>query len=359
MSISIWWGCGGVHVRFRSSYLCIDVTSIPVQRPDAVLISHAHRDHYSPGVVSRLRCGVVCSGGTRDLLLREVSLGIGRWVRVEDGLRVDLGGVRVEGFSAGHVLGSLQFRIELPGTVIGYTGDFCTEGSLVECGCRFLDDVDVLVVESTYGREEFVFPPRDEVYREVAGVLEREVGRGRVVVLIGQLVGKCQELTALASRVARVPVVVSRGVYGVNEVYRCWGRDLGEYHVLGSEVSRELLKSGCALVVSLGEFRSWFRYGLRRFLRLSEVPVTVLCSGWVVSSYWSYVFRSRYLIDYLYPLSSHVDFRELLEYVECVRPRIVVTTRGFTREFARVVERRLGIRAVAIEDLGCGEVSVV
>ena len=66
---------------------------------------------------------------------------------------VEMNGIKFTAFQAGHVLGAAMFLIDIDGIKILYTGDYSREEERHLKPAVFPDDeVDVLIVESTYGR---------------------------------------------------------------------------------------------------------------------------------------------------------------------------------------------------------------
>jgi cleavage and polyadenylation specificity factor subunit 3 len=65
---------------------------------------------------------------------------------------VEMNGIKFTAFRAGHVLGASMFLIEIDGIKILYTGDYSREEDRHLKPAEFPDcEVDVLIVESTYG----------------------------------------------------------------------------------------------------------------------------------------------------------------------------------------------------------------
>jgi cleavage and polyadenylation specificity factor subunit 3 len=63
-----------------------------------------------------------------------------------------MNGIKFTAFRAGHVLGASMFLIEIDGIKILYTGDYSREEDRHLKPAEFPDcEVDVLIVESTYG----------------------------------------------------------------------------------------------------------------------------------------------------------------------------------------------------------------
>jgi Cft2 family RNA processing exonuclease len=77
---------------------------------------------------------------------------------------------------------------------------------------------------------------------------------------------------------------------------------------------------------------------------LAKIPSrrTAVVSGWALDRGAVY----RYGCDAAFPLSDHADFSELLNFVERVGPRRVLTVHGFADEFAQMLRSR-GIEASA------------
>ena len=74
-----------------------------------------------------------------------------------------MNGIKFTAYRAGHVLGAAMFLIEIDGLKILYTGDYSREEDRLLKPAEFTDcEVDVLIVESTYGTTEH----QDKLVRE-------------------------------------------------------------------------------------------------------------------------------------------------------------------------------------------------
>ena len=78
----------------------------------------------------------------------------------------DEGAHRLTLFSAGHVLGSAQLLIEGEAGRFVYTGDFKL-GRAYTCEPAEVKPCDVVLMECTYGRPQYVFPSRDTVEEQM------------------------------------------------------------------------------------------------------------------------------------------------------------------------------------------------
>lgn len=282
---------------------------------DENIVSHAHSDH-APRRFDELR--VACSDATFDLLgLRRRSL-----------QRASGDGVTL--VEAGHVPGSKMIALEC-GTKVLYTGDFCTRKK-DHIGRARPRDCDVLVMETTYGREGYEFPDHGEIIDAVSDWVDSTMASGRSVVLFAYPLGKAQELAhALLGR----PIRVQRSIGDNNRVLAAHGLQLPT-ECLEDPRSREpviYITSGLGRESVAVE--SLVRDGAR----------TASFSGWSTNAFSG---RSWRRADEEFPLSDHCDYNELMEFVRLCSPGRVLTTHGFATEFASSVRAELGIEAAAL-----------
>ncbi|WP_238375099.1 MBL fold metallo-hydrolase [Vulcanisaeta thermophila] len=311
--------------RFR---VLVDPVGRPRERPDAVLITHAHRDHVNPRALLGLSSPIIMSPQSSSIIKSRDGVTL-RSIPAIPGSIIELEGFRVEALNAGHVLGSLMYIIDFGDYRVGVTGDFNVEDSIILRGARALEGVDALVMEATYGSPDYVFPTREEVYGEVLGFVENGVRDG-VVVLIGQALGRGQELTALLRGYPMYldyDIKVLNNALGIRD-----GKVLGSYVEDGSVV----------IMGAQGGFERLrrLRRGRFRFMALSGV--------YAKSSRRS---RAEGLGIATAPLSSHSDFPGLVDFTLGSNAKVVYTVYGHAREFARYL-RGLGVRAMVIPRAG-------
>src|SRR6202163_3086594 len=99
------------------------------------------------------------------------------------------GGHRLTLFSAGHVLGSAQLLIEGERGRFVYTGDFKL-GRAYTCEPAEVKRCDTLLMECTYGRPQYVFPPRDEVEDAIVSFATKALEDGRAPIFFAYTLGK-------------------------------------------------------------------------------------------------------------------------------------------------------------------------
>ena len=276
---------------------------------DVTVVSHAHGDHLPETGTQAVCSPLTAAVGT---------------TRMEGELRAR-SHPQVKLRPAGHVAGSRAVIVEDPdGTRYCYTGDVCTRSRLYLGGFE-PPDVDVLVVEATYGEPGYEFPPHETVAAEIVDWL-RETDAP--VILLGYAFGRAQKLQLLADRADRDRVLTTEGVRRINEpIEAALGVEFPAAPFDGTE-----LRPGDALVLPMTSARiDW----VDRLAREAGAR-TAGFSGWAVDS----SFRFRGDFDVTFPLSDHCDFTELLGLVEATDPDRVYTQHGSASTLAAELTAR-------------------
>ena len=315
-----------MRVRYEGGFLVQDllkeVILDPVRKTPGSVVSHGHMDH--------LTSGGIMTPQTLDVL--KVRRG-GTGHALPLGKEIDLNGFRVVLKDAGHVFGSAMVRVD----DLLYTGDFNPEGGAT-CGKARPEFVQSLIVDATYGRPGYSFPPKKEVESDLLNWLEMELASGPVD-LAGYEFGKGQELIALVNRLG-VEVAVADRIADLADIYVRHGIDL-RYRRLSS-LSESERKDPRAYILPPGWLRpplddsvSWIgSIGLR----------TAYVSGWCAM----FDFTRRFGVDAQFPLSDHGDFDDVMDFIATCRPRRVYTAFSNAKELAKAVERRLRIKSEAL-----------
>jgi len=170
------------------------------------LVSHGHSDHLPT------RChgkSVVMSDVTQKLL------------QLRKRATADiLCHASVRPLDAGHVVGSRMFFLEGDQSIL-YTGDFCTKQKFFSQGAQPVN-ADVLIIESTFGSEEYIFPETEEVATQIRQCVASCIENDESVIVLAYPFGKAQELTHLLRDY--VPFVDS-SIYQINDALRSLGYD--------------------------------------------------------------------------------------------------------------------------------------
>ncbi|SFC37222.1 putative mRNA 3-end processing factor [Halobiforma haloterrestris] len=295
------------------------------------VVSHAHADHTFRSAPE----AVVCSAETAAIAEARTGTGF-EFVETAPG---------VELVPAGHVVGS---RAALLDVDLGresangprrycYTGDFSIRD---RCYLEGFDpdavDADALVMETTYGRPTYRFPPQDALEAEILDWLADN--DDRPLFLFGYSLGRAQKLQwlareALEGRGGDREILVSASIREVNRAIE-FATDLsfpGRPYDSLRDLTDEIV------VLPSNQARAdWVETAADR-----EDALEAGFSGWAVDD--SFRYRGGY--DATFPLTDHCDYDELLETVQAIDPEVVYTHHGFAEEFADTVATEYGYRA--------------
>ena len=298
----------------------------PAPRPVRA-VTHAHSDHVV-GLGYNARESVFIAATETTLKFLDIlgyrvpphkRLAMPYWKPVEfDGEELMLAPAR-------HIAGSAQVVVEGKDYRVGYTGDFKMPGTPP------LEDLDVLVVDATYGSPELERRWREwDAIAALIKVIDENYGRGPVWVYGYN--GKLEEIIfELRRRGAEYEFYAEPRTLALARVAaEFYGMELRGLHPLS-----EFPGWGVVLL-----YMTKFKYYRRRS------GVHVLLTGWELKA------EARALSDKVVRVSfsDHASFSEIMEYISAASPRLVVVDayRGSKAALtAKFIERRLGIPAVA------------
>jgi putative mRNA 3-end processing factor len=297
---------------------------------DLVFVSHAHTDHLARVSSKKIHS----SRKTKTLTSRETSM-----IAHARGFRIDDVTQEYDGFqlvNTGHILGSKGLLI---GDDLYYTGDISVrERAFMKPA--FIPKVDTLIIESTFGRPEYVFPDLREVIDRTNWIISEMYNRGVPVILLGYPLGKAQLLTELFAHWD--PLYVDDSIYRMNCLYKDLGVSLKEsMQVSLAEKKGLLMRQKPWLMISpLGRSRTTWLLDIKE----KYGAITIGFSGWAVN----HRFRSFMGTDYAMPISDHCDFRELIDVVKLCNPKKIFTFHGYSSDFAQSL-RKMGFDAEPIQ----------
>ena len=307
---------GGIQVELgRTRYVLDPQTHV---RADFTFVSHAHIDHmHTPSKNEH----VIASSITKELA-KARGYDLGETTEESEG---------VELLDSGHILGSRAIRIQ---DEVYYTGDASgrARGFLGKCKTR---QARILVMETTYGVPEYVFPSTAKLVREVNGLISSAYDRGVPVVLMGYPLGKAQLLSYFFS--SWEPLFYHENVENMNRIHTAHGIPLKSGVRFEPSKDLDSLPQGPWVMVSP---MSTGRSRLMSHLKKEYGAILVAFSGWALGAGYRYTLGA----DYSFPLSDHCDYQELINLVQAVSPEMVYTVHGFAAEFARDL-RKMGFSA--------------
>jgi DNA ligase 1 len=305
----------------------LDLWLDPPAAKARALVSHAHADHFARHEET------LCSTVTAGLLRRRFGVAEEKLRPVDFHEVAEERGFRLRLLPAGHIAGSAMLHVTrlADGATLLYTGDFKVRRGRTAEPVVF-QQADLLLMETTFGLPHFVFPATIEVEAAVMRFVNGAIADGETPVLLGYPLGKAQEALALLHEHG-VPALLHAHVAAMTAACRAAGVDgLPEPQVL-----TDAPPPGHAVIVPPNAVRS-------KLLRGIPKRRVAMLSGWALMPGAPF----RYRVDEAFPLSDHADHPGLLECVQRVRPKRVLTVHGHTREFAAELRAR-GIEAWSAE----------
>lgn len=311
----------GILIDTGTTRLLFDpVPGRPLSENWSVFITHAHSDHtYGFSTRAKKHSTLETVRIYESLWKREVKNS--STLRIGD--KVTLDGTEIRVLDAGHMLGSCQYEIATPEFTAVYTGDINYVDTLTTKAAQ-AKACDYLIVEATYGHPSYVFPKRDSIYADIVRWTMTEITNGKIPTFQVYSSGKPQDIVRLFNVYTKLPVVCSAGIARANNVHDENGVALSYLDASTTEGKHALRTGGCVYVTNESN------HSPRNASR-------AVATGWALRM----AFR-RYAA---FPLSSHADFSQLIQFVSSVNPKKVFVFTGYSDALPIELERRLGIRA--------------
>ncbi len=279
-------------------------------------VSHAHTDH------ARRHEHAILTQATLDLLTPPRRPRRTTVLALEQPFPLPTATVCLH--DAGHMLGSAQLLFEHDGWRLLYSGDLKVRR--LNGAQTPIPRADVLVLESTYGRPHFRFPPPALVFEAIVGWTRRAQSQGVIPVLLANALGKAQELM-LALGPLGFRFALEERCVPIAEAYGRAGAKLPDWIPLDPAAP---LEDRVVIAPPAG----------KDAIRRLPWHRTALVSGWAQDPF----FWPRFGADVAFPFSDHCDFTELWEVVERTGAKQVYTVHGFTEDLAAHLRAR-GLRA--------------
>ena len=295
----------------------------PPRARGSAFVSHAHADHFAR------HKHILCSDSTACLLRRRFRVAESALQPIPWDTPIEHGGFFLRLLPAGHITGSAQLHLTriADGATLLYTGDTKEHGGRTCEPARWLP-ADTLIMETTFARPEYVFPPMDLIEARVMNFIHRAFAENRMPVLLGYSLGKAQEALALLAENS-IPACLHPAVQGMTEACRELGLVLPECPT----AEPGAIPIHHVLIAPPQAVRS------RLLASIAHKRVAML-SGWGLKPGAHY----RYRVDEVIPWSDHADHPGLWKCVRTVNPKRVFTVHGAARHFAAEL-RRHGIEA--------------
>ena len=324
MPLSIGWS-GGLILKTEKMTFHFDPKS-KNNKANYKFISHSHGDHLS-GLNTQMNNYITPE--TQDILFYRYNLSPSHFSTIPYKKRIRFDTLEITAHNAGHILGSAQYEINSPTITCVYTGDINCMNMLTTTSAETIQ-CDVLIMESTYGHPNYVFPSFGETCTNMVTWALNCLNKEIIPVFQVYSTGKAQEVNKIFNTFTKLPVVVTPSIAQVNKAYEKNNIALS-YFCSNTDEGQDLLNiKRCVFLTS------------RHKKNLHpKTYSTAAATGWAYNS-WT----NKY--DAAFPLSGHADFKQLINYVKNVNPRKVLTLHGFKDELATYLTKKVGIKAQPI-----------
>lgn len=291
------------------------------------VITHAHADHARPGNSYYLAQKL-------SIPILKLRLGENQFQSLDWKEQIDINGVKLSFYPAGHIIGSAQVRLEYGGEVWVIAGDYkVTDDGIskpfepVKC--------DVFITESTFGLPVYHWKPQQMIFDNMLNWVAENKSRGKASVIIAYSLGKAQRVIE-ALRPLQEKIYAHGAVYNVQQTFIDEGLPLLPVERITPETSKNDLKEAVIVAPPGAEGSTW----MRRF----EPYAFAICSGWMQVR--GNVRRRN--ADAGFVLSDHADWEGLIAAVKASGASKVFVTHGFQSVFSRYLND-LGIESAEVK----------
>ncbi|MGC9200909.1 MAG: MBL fold metallo-hydrolase [Candidatus Aenigmatarchaeota archaeon] len=363
---------------------------LPVEKPKAVLLSHAHLDHSGglPLLVKNYSTPIYSLDVTKELteLLLEDSIKVSReegvelpfnefdvkqtiknFVNVSYNKPFKIGNFKITYFDAGHIPGSAMIFVEGKTNVL-YTGDFNSINTrLLEKCEEDLPKVKNLIIESTYSDRDH--PDRVREEKELVKMVEETISENHPAIISVFAVGRAQEiLLILYKHKISYPVFMDGMAKKATTIINKFKKYLREPEELNEALDfvtyvkgnmrRRILKEACAVITTSGMLNGGpvIKYIEKLY---KKERASLILTGWQVEGTPGRILleTGRFIYENLdlevkmkvrrFDFSAHAGRKQLFEFIKKVNPEKIFCIHGdHTQEFAEELKRE-GFEAVA------------
>ena len=279
------------------------------------VVSHAHGDHASPG-----HKNIYCTAGTAAIMqLRYPKQPVESYQKKDFSEFFQINGVDIYFIPAGHILGSAQILMIYKGVRYLYTGDYKLQEDSTCEPIKFVE-AEVLITETTFANPNTKHPD------PIAEIMKLDVKSN---ILLGcYALGKAQRITALLNQhLPEKEVLLHHQIMPIHRIYDQFIDFPMKYDLYNRKSMKEAGDNKVYLVPPL-TFNSY---------RRAKNVLKVFASGWE---------RLQAQNDISLYLSDHVDWGDILFFIEKVKPKAIWTLHGDGRALHAHFSEEIAIRDI-------------
>ena len=394
-------GASGVLVEENGDKIVLDYGAkvreiplkfpLPVEKPKAVLLSHAHLDHSGgiPLLVKKYSTPIYALDVTKELteLLLNDSIKVSReegielpfnefdiertiknFVIVDYHKSFKIGSFKITYFDAGHIPGSAMIFVESRSTNVLYTGDFNYINTRLLEKCEDnLPKVKNLIIESTYADREH--PDRKKEEKELVRMVDETISNNSPAIISAFAVGRAQEVLLILARYGiSYPIFMdgmAKTATTIINKYKKYLRnpeDLEEalkfVTYVKENIRKRLVKEAACIITTSGMLNGGPVVNYIRKLHKNE-RASLILTGWQTEGTPGRILleSGRFIYEKInlevkmkvrrFDFSAHAGRKSIFEFIRKLNPEKIFCVHGdHTEEFAEELIRD-GFDAVA------------
>lgn len=290
---------------------------------DYAVISHGHADHSRWGNRHYL-----CHQDSKNILLHRLGKDISIETLNYNQIKT-INGVKVSFFPAGHIIGSVQIKLEYKGKVVVFSGDYKTNPDFITTPFEPVKCHE-FITESTFGLPIYSWKTEAELQNQLQQWVVNNQKQNKTSVFFGYSLGKAQRIMSLVDRIDEV--YVHSAINNLNQAISKSGIVLPKSKLITSDFNKKDIQNKIIILppALLGS----------KLLKKIPNAATAICSGWMQirgNRRWKGV-------DAGFAVSDHADWNGLLSAVKATEAEKVYVTHGSQAVFSKYLNE-IGIES--------------
>ena len=290
---------------------------------DYAIISHGHADHSRWGNKHYL-----CHHDSKNILLHRLGKDISIETLNFNQIKT-VNGVKVSFFPAGHIIGSVQIKLEYKGKVVVFSGDYKTNPDFITTPFEPVKCHE-FITESTFGLPIYSWKTEAELQSQLQQWIVNNQKQNKTSVFFGYSLGKAQRIMSLVDGIDEV--YVHSAINNLNQAISKSGIVLPKSKLITSDFNKKDIQNKILILppALLGS----------KLLKKIPNAATAICSGWMQirgNRRWKGV-------DAGFAVSDHADWNGLLSAVKATEAEKVYVTHGSQAVFSKYLNE-IGIES--------------
>ena len=290
---------------------------------DYAIISHGHADHSRWGNKHYL-----CHHDSKNILLHRLGKDISIETLNFNQIKT-INGVKVSFFPAGHIIGSVQIKLEYKGKVVVFSGDYKTNPDFTTTPFEPVKCHE-FITESTFGLPIYSWKTETELQYQLQQWILNNQKQNKTSVFFGYSLGKAQRIMSLVDGIDEV--YVHSAINNLNQAISKSGIVLPKSKLITSDFNKKDIQNKIVILppALLGS----------KLLKKIPNAATAICSGWMQirgNRRWKGV-------DAGFAVSDHADWNGLLSAVKATEAEKVYVTHGSQAVFSKYLNE-IGIES--------------